>query len=159
VRTAAFDKQAIIDAANAAIKVLQTDLDDHSIRTKAYIAKHREDWLKVNRPALREARDKLTAALKTGKVIRASDVRPTGKRLDDLFYSNPADYMLDHQVRKPNYGSRKEIQATIDSYRGVVNLLEAFSGDSISFNQLSVMGIKRVAALFEAAAKNREQSA
>lgn len=159
MRTAAFDKKAIIDAANDAITVLQADLDDHSTRIKAYITKHRDDWLKNSRPALRQARDKLTAALKTGKVIRASDVRPTGKRLDDLFYYTPADYMLDHNVRKPNNGSRKEIQALIDSYRGVVNLLEAFSGDSISFNQLSAMGIKRVAALFESAAKNREQSA
>lgn len=146
--TTTFSRQALLDAAKTAVANMESELVDYDERVEEYKAKHQEKWLLNERNQLQVARNLLTKALQTGRVIK-SDALPDITR---LLYREPSSFEIGKGVGYLRNDYKKQFTHRLDAYRGVVRLLEAADGDTLSINQLKTMGLNKLGDLFRVAA-------
>jgi len=146
--TTTFTRQALLDAAKSAVANMEAELAEYDRRVEEYKAKHAERWLQRERHQLKTARTLLTKALSTGKVVKADSL----PNITRLLYQEPSSYDIGKEVGYLRQDYKKQFMARLDAYRGVVKLLEATDGDTLSINQLKTMGLNKLGDLFRIAA-------
>ncbi|NOR03650.1 hypothetical protein HGK72_26730 [Mycolicibacterium fortuitum] len=137
------------------VKVAKTALTAHDKAQVEYLAerenlqaRHAADW---NRQRLINFRDWLTKKLKTGGPVEAPGYDVTdGANLTGLFYSPMSDYQLDRGQKRPK-GLLTAAEAI--EIRALLKVLEAASGDTVSVNELKLLGLKNLQPVFTAAAQ------
>jgi len=113
---------------------------------------HRLNHIRTHTANQRKLRDFLTKSLKSGGVVELADVRAiaAGRELDRLFYSPPREYVIKENVTNPTgYLSPAECAET----RALVKVLSAATGETISANELKLLGLKNLVPIFTAAAQ------
>lgn len=146
-----FDKAALINAAEAALKAHERADGEYQ---KA-VAKYRRD----NSPASKHAnivalRDALSAFIKTKRAPTAADVKvfreAAGTSDIGNLYDKPVDdYQVRNNVSKPTGWLSNERRT---SWAGLITMLKAHTGDSVTANQLKLFGYSNLEPLFRAAA-------
>jgi len=145
-----FTKKSLINAAEKAIKNREGEINEWQKKIDTFRVEHARTWNDKNRERLVTLRNVLTRELKlTGPVTMAAinkDVPNVGY-LSDLFYFGPGDYELNQKAgHKPN-------ESVIATYQGLIELMQAHTGDTISANQLKVLGYTNLTALFNDAVR------
>ena len=137
----------LIEVANRAIDNEQALLDKYAARVEAYKKLHLQQWMTNTKPRLAAARTKITDALKTGQPVTVDRVGDLNK----LLYSEPDDYVIRQAVRGPSEEVRRRTQNHISELKATVAALRAQTGETISINQLRLIGVPKINDLFLAA--------
>lgn len=147
-----FDKVALIDAAEAALKV-------HAAADREYqkaVAKYRRDTAPPSqRDNIVALRDALSAFIKTKRTPTAADVKEFRAAahtsdIGNLYDREVDDYQVRNNVSKPAGWLSNERRT---SWAGLVAMLQAHTGDSVTANQLKLFGYTSLEPLFRAAAQ------
>jgi len=142
-----FTTESLIDAAKAAIKNNEAELAEWERKREKFLIEHAAVWNEKQRPQVKALRSALTDMLKSSKPIHLADVRRAAG-LHDLelpFYTPPSDHHISAAIgQKPTPNN--------DMLRGLIGLMEAHTGDTISANQLKLLGYDKLQWLFQAAA-------
>ncbi|WP_457066747.1 hypothetical protein [Mycobacteroides abscessus] len=143
-----FTKKSLIAAAENAIKnhnaaVLRWERD-----REKYLADHQAAWIETNLSKVKTLRTALTDLLKPGKIITLKQVRSianSGNDIEYLFYTAPTDSKINSDVGfKPTSNM---------AHQGLVDLLKAHTGETITANQLKILGYDDLAGLFRDAVR------
>lgn len=147
-----FKTEALISAAKEA-------LAGHDRADKLYQAEcdaYRRDKIsdQDKLPQLRALRDELSAFLKTKRQPTRGDAqrfrRAAGEDyLSSLYTQGLSDIDVRNNVSKPAGWLNAN---TVASYQGLIKLLEAHTEDTITSNQLKLLGYDRLESLFRLAA-------
>jgi hypothetical protein len=137
------------------VKVAKSALAAHDKAQVAYVAereeiktKHAAEW---NRQRLVNFRDWLTKQIKSGAPVQSPGHDVTGGgNLTSLFYSPPSDWQLDREHKKPQ-GLLTPAEST--EIRALLKVLESATGDTVSVNELKLLGLKNLQPVFTAAAQ------
>lgn len=137
------------------VKVAKSAIEAHDKARVAYLAErenlraqHAAEW---NRDLLVRFRDWLTKQLKTSGPIESPDYDVTGGvGVRDLFYKPIRDYELDRQQVRPK-GLLTPAEAV--EIGALLKVLEAATGDTVSVNELKLLGLKNLQPVFTAAAQ------
>lgn len=141
------------------IKVAESALDEHAkakVKFQAacdkYRASHAANRTQPTRDRARQLRDALTKALKAPGPVTAQMVKRATdgtSYTSDLFYIPPNDRTVEQNVNMPP-GLLKP--AELVETRALVTVLKAATGDTISVNELKLLGLKNLEPVFTAAA-------
>lgn len=145
-----FTKKSLITAAEKAIKNRQHEILAWQKRVNDVQAEHARAWNESNRDRLVALRNTITRELKTSGPITIDAVRkdfPKVHYLSELFYCGPSDYELKDKV------GRRPDESDIEKYRGLIDLMKAHTGETISANQLKVLGYTKLTELFNDAVR------
>ena len=144
-----FNRAALVKAANAAL----TNHDKaQATRTKAvrdYRDNHRGEW---SPEKMGELRDWLTKQLrKAGNAPTKYDARKAMgvSDVEYVFYSKPEDYDIRKAVAVP---AGLLSPAQVNETRALLEVLKAATGDVVSANELKLLGLTKLAHVFQAAA-------
>jgi hypothetical protein len=139
------------------IKVAETALAEHTKAEKAYAALV-EHW-KAERAArhvadyhdaLKLLRDQLTIALRTRSAltrVAARHLAGVGD-IEYMFYVEPNDYDIKNGVKAPQ---GRLTPAELIETRALIKVLKAAVGDTVSANELKLLGLKNLQPVFAAA--------
>ncbi|QDH91834.1 hypothetical protein SEA_PHRAPPUCCINO_159 [Mycobacterium phage Phrappuccino] len=136
-------------------KVVQRAIDSHAEALRDYNRQadqhrraHRRQWLADHAAQVKAHRDYLTRCLRNGTAPTSAGVRTaTGMSAADLVYDEVGDYVIRRLFGNPPVLPTAE-------YQGLVELLKAHTGETISANQLHALGFRtsRLQQLFRDAA-------
>ncbi|KAB7761790.1 hypothetical protein [Mycolicibacterium mucogenicum] len=148
-----FNRTQLITVANRALREHEKAKAD---RTKA-VAKYRTEHATKDADRTRanavRLRDGLTKLLRKSGPIHMDDVRDAngGSRyLDaDRFYTEPGEYLIKENV---TVKSGLLTPAQVIETRSLLQVLGAATGDTISANELKLLGLKNLGPVFAAAA-------
>lgn len=143
--TITFKTEALIAAAQKAIDNHADDLMVYEARKNSLLAEHRAAWVAERREGVVRLRDALTKALKSAGPIEISAIRKAandGNDIEHLFYTAPGSYEINNAI-----GNKPEAYG-IKSYAGLIELLKAHTGETITANQLKVLGYDKLTGLF-----------
>lgn len=112
-------------------------------RRHAHRVEHRLHTVKL--------RDLLTAALKSNRGLERNAVRDIIgiSDVDNLFYQEPSSYEIERNVPK---ATGVLSPAEVIEIRALQAVLESAEGDTITANELKLLGLKNLAPVFIAAA-------
>ena len=147
-----FTTQSLITAAETAVK-------NHGIADRQYQADKAKFVKKYQaehdvRPNLRRLRDELTAFLKTNKYPTKDDAARFRKAagvnyIDHLYQRNqPSNSELRDNVSAP---AGLLTDTRLANYRALIDLLKGHTGETITANQLKLVGFADIQGLFLAA--------
>ncbi|CPU00360.1 Uncharacterised protein [Mycobacteroides abscessus] len=139
-----FTTKTLITAAEKAIKNHNTALARWEQDRDDYLRAHQQAWIKTSLPRVRELRTTLTEMLKPGKAITLKQIRDAanaGNDIEGLFYNPPSEARIKGEI-----GSKPSLN--IDHYRGLIDLLKAHTGQTISASQLKMVGYDSLTELF-----------
>lgn len=145
-----FNRTLLIKVAQEALTQHERVETEHQQAVAAYQAKHAERYAETSRARARELRDALTKALKSPGPIHSKTVsHVTGSRYTDNFYNEPSDYDIKKHVEAPKgLLNPSEIAET----RALVQVLQSATGDTVSANELKLLGLTKLQPVFVAAA-------
>ncbi|AKU45253.1 hypothetical protein GODINES_54 [Mycobacterium phage Godines] len=146
-----FDKKALIKAANAALDVHDKANVEYRRRCAAYIAENTAPSKRDNIVALRDA---LSAFIKTKRTPTLEDTKRFRAAAGSDYLSELRDREVsENEVRNNVPRPEGWLNATtVGSYRGLVAMLNAHTGDTVTANQLKLFGYTNLEGLFRAAA-------
>lgn len=144
-----FDRLHLIKHAKAALAEDAKAVKAHHQEIETFKRHHCRDQNNV--AGQRKLRDYLTAQLRKNAVITRADVRKAMGVSDTelLFYTPPGDYEIRKGVDRPvgllTGPQRTEINA-------MLKVLEAAKGETITANEMKLLGFKNLYPMFAAAA-------
>ena len=149
-----FKVDALIDAADAAVK---SGTAAEATYQKA-IAEYRKQKIAESDviPNIRALRDELSAFLKTKRAPVYADAQRFKKAarsdyISHLYTSDVSDSDVRNNVPRPQGWMPS---GTLDSYRGLIQMLKANTEPTITANQLKLFGYDKLEPLFRQAALN-----
>lgn len=145
-----FTKKSLVDAADKAIKKRQHEVAEWQKKIDAVRSERAREWNDTRRDRIVALRNTLTRELKSSGPIMIGAIRkdfPNVHYLSDLFYCGPSDHELKEKV------GRRPDESEVEKYLGLIDLMKAHTGDTISANQLKVLGYTNLTALFNAAVR------
>ncbi|SKT21324.1 hypothetical protein [Mycobacteroides abscessus] len=145
-----FTKKSLITAAEKAIKNRQHEILAWQKRVDNVRAEHARTWNEKGRDRIVALRNAITRELKSSGPVTIGAIRkdlPNIHSLSDLFYCGPSDYELKEKV------GRRPDESDVEKYRGLIDLMKAHTGDTISANQLKLLGYTKLTELFNAAVR------
>lgn len=146
-----FSKVALIDAAEAALKAHAKADTEY----QAAVAKYRRDNSPPSQlPKVVALRDALSKFIKSGRTPTAADVKVFREAagtsdIGNLYDRQVDDYQVRNNVSKPA-GWLSNKRRT--SWAGLIKMLQAHTGDTVTANQLKLFGYTHLEPLFRAAA-------
>lgn len=151
--TLTFSSQAIRDAARRAIDNHERVVVEYNRRVDEFKVKRRADWIAEQTPRMKELRNHLTAAFRTSGIVTGADVADilgVDRRVEigTAFYDEPSAWEINNAVETPDH-----YRASVDGYPGLIDLLDAHEGDTITDRQLISLGYKHLTELFRDAVK------
>ena len=159
----AIDKKALIEALNDAVTAIDQSLDEWDQKRKLVYDRRVSAWREKSLPRVRALRDELTRQLKHGNVIAKATIRKAAGTLDldELFYDPPGDHAVKRETGSPDLGSYEALIGAKAEYQGLVRLLGAVEGDTVSVNQIAGLGfrVKDLQQVFMAAVQKRDADA
>lgn len=125
----------------------------------ATVAKYKRDYAIAHaleyRDRIRKLRDFLSTNIRKGGVIYREDARKAAGGINDieyLFYrGDPESYEINKNVTAPKGWLAP---AQLIETRALIAVLEAAEGDTITANELKLLGLKNLAPIFTAAAQD-----
>ena len=136
------------------IRVTETALSEHDRAATAYntdVERYKADHAaEFDIARLRRFRDWLTRHLNNGGPVSRPGYDIVGHNdLCSMFYSPPSDYVITKKVTRPQglLSPSEIIEA-----RALLQVLQAAEGDTVSVNELRLLGMKNLQPVFTAAA-------
>lgn len=145
-----FDRSHLLRVAKKALAEHDKAGVRHAAAVEKYKASHAVKRTKLTREYATTLRDALTQALKThGPVCSQTAIDALGSNhLRDRLYDEPSTYDINQNVIMPK-GLLKA--AEVAETRALIAVLEAATGDTISVNELKLLGLKNLQPVFIAA--------
>ena len=145
-----FNRLQLVKVAEAALTAHDKAQAEYTKACDQYRADHAAEWGGIER--IRELRDALTARLKKPGPVSRAEVRKllAVSDIENVFYVPVDDYTVKRKVTAPaKYLSPSEVIET----RALLQVLKSATGDTVSANELKLLGLKNLAAVFTAAAQ------
>ncbi|AGT12790.1 hypothetical protein PHELEMICH_53 [Mycobacterium phage Phelemich] len=141
-----FKTQALIDAAESVIALHDEAVAEWERKTAAHQARHRDLWWENNRERVTALRNYLTRSLK-------NDTPPTNKEANRLMATTSGYVQFFVPTGEPS-GDKPDgyYVKNLGDLPGLVAMLQAHTGDTISANELKLVGYDRLTQLFQLAA-------
>jgi hypothetical protein len=147
-----FNRTLLVKVAKQALAEHEQVVKDYDTAVADYVREHAARHAEPTRAKAVELRNALTKALKSsGPVHTKTITRVTGSRYPDSFYNPPGDYDIKQRVSVPK-GLLKP--AEVAETRALVQVLQAATGDTVSANELKLLGLKNLQPVFVAAAQS-----
>lgn len=149
-----FKRTQLITVARTALREHERLITEHQQAIAAYKAKSAERNTENTRARAHELRNAITKALRKGGPVYAKDLMPALGGSDYLgrhFYISPRDSDIRSYVPMPS-GMLKP--AEVDETRALIQVLQAATGDTISVNELKLLGLKNLQPVFIAAGRS-----
>lgn len=146
-----FNRAQLIEVATAAIVAHDAAKADYTAAVDKFNADHLTEWKAKNN--LRRLRDYLSAQIKKGSaptIYEARQAVSDGGDLEKLFYREPDTYQIRDGVQKPK---GLLTPAEVVEIGALLKVLGAATGDTVSANELKLLGLKNLAPVFTAAAQ------
>lgn len=147
-----FNRAQLIKVAEQALAKHQKAAQLRAVDITKYRRAHATEHGPASRERALRLRDGLTKALKRIGPVTRKDVRALlgdHYRIDDLFYSEPSDYDVRNHVDRPD-GLLTPAEATETG--ALLQVLKAATGDTVTANELKLLGLKNLQPIFTAAA-------
>lgn len=147
-----FHRAQLIKVAGEAIAAHEKAKAEYAKAVEQFKAEHAARFHDDHREGIKKLRDYLTASIKRGgPVLRreARAVATAGYDLENLFYSGVDDYIVREKVQRPK---GLLTPAELIETGALLKVLEAASGDTVSANELKLLGLKNLGPVFVAAA-------
>lgn len=147
-----FNRPQLITVANKALAEHEKAQRAYRAAYQEFLAKHAEAAIEPTRARATSLRDGLTKALKRGGPITSVEIRKLvdGRyRVDEAFYDPPHDSDVRRQVTKP---TGLLTPAEMVETQTLLKVLHAATGDTVSANELKLLGLKNLQPIFAAAA-------
>ncbi|AEJ95724.1 hypothetical protein SEA_WALELIANO_49 [Mycobacterium phage Waleliano] len=144
-----FNRAALIKAAKTALANHDKAQASYAQAVRDYRDNHRGEWSPQQMGALRDWLSKQLR--KGGAAPTVADARKAVGVTDVeyVFYSPPADYDVRKAVTQPK-ALLSPVQ--INETRALLEVLNAATGDVVSANELKLLGLTKLAHVFQAAA-------
>jgi regulator of protease activity HflC (stomatin/prohibitin superfamily) len=150
--TVTFNRPDLIKVARRALAAHDQAIGDQQAAVVRWKAERAAKHATEHRDSQRRLRDALTVSLRNGKLLTRKEARKAAggvNSLDYLFYDAPGEYETSRDGPKtPAVLTPAEISET----RALITVLEAANGDTITANELKLLGLKNLAPVFIAAA-------
>lgn len=146
-----FNRAQLIEVATAAIGAHNAAKAEYTAALDKFKADHLAAWKAQN--TLRRLRDYLSAQVKKGGVPTIFEARAAvsdGSDLEKLFYREPDTYAIRDGVQKPK---GLLTPAEVIEIGALLKVLGAATGDTVSVNELKLLGLKNLQPVFTAAAQ------
>lgn len=144
-----FNRAALVKTAKTALSNHEKAQADHAKAVRDFRDNHRGEW---SPQKLVELRDWLSKQLrKGGAAPTAGDARKAlgVSDVEYVFYAAPVDYDIRKAVTRPaNLLSPAQVTET----KALLEVLNAATGDVVSANELKLLGLTKLAHVFQAAA-------
>ncbi|AKF14625.1 hypothetical protein AVJ28_gp56 [Mycobacterium phage Baee] len=141
-----FKTQSLIDAAESVIKLHEDAVAEWERQTAAHQAQHRDQWWENNRDRVTALKNYLTRCIK-------NDTPPTSKEAERLMASRSGYVQFFVPTGEPS-GDKPDgyFVRNLGDLAGLVAMLKAHTGETISANELKLVGYDRLTQLFQLAA-------
>lgn len=152
--TITFNRAQLIKVANAALTEHAKAQKSHAAVVEQYKARHAAAKTQATRDRAIALRDGLTRALRKAGPISSRTVRasiPGVYRIDDMFYTAPSDHEIRNNVTAPK---GLLTPAEVSETGALISVLGAATGDTITANELKLLGLKNLQPVFVAAANS-----
>ncbi|QBI96414.1 hypothetical protein SEA_DONNY_56 [Mycobacterium phage Donny] len=141
-----FKTQSLIDAAESVIKLHDEAVAEWKRQTDAHQANHRDQWWEDNRERVTALRNYLTRSLK-------NDTPPTNREANRIMNTSSGYVQFFVPVGEPNGDKPDGYHVrNLGDLVGLVAMLKAHTGETISANELKLVGYDRLTQLFQLAA-------
>lgn len=154
--TITFNRAQLITVAEAALAAHAKAQVDHTAKVAAWKEEQADTHRIKHRAQLVGLRDRLSLALRRNEVLTRAQARTAAGGINDiehLFYTPPVIYDVERGVGStPNYLSPAELIET----RSLLSVLVAAEGDTITANDLKLLGFKNLQAVFTAASRDAQ---
>lgn len=148
-----FHRAQLVKVATEAIAAHEKAKAEYADAIGAYKTRHAAAHHETHREGIKKLRDYLTQSLKRGGPIMRSDARQavfgTSTDLENLFYTGVDGYIVERNVTKPK---GLLTPAELIETGALLKVLEAAQGDTVSANELKLLGLKNLGPVFIAAA-------
>jgi hypothetical protein len=144
-----FDRVQLIRVATKALLEHEKQKTIHAVAVRKFLVDHAREHRNTVRA--RRLRDYLTVELRKGGNIQkpGSDIL-SGGNLESVFYTPPPSWTIDKAVKAPKgLLSGSELVET----RALLQVLKAATGETVSANELKLLGLKNLQPVFIAAAQ------
>lgn len=142
-----FNRAQLIKVAEAALAAHTKAQRDYEKACETYRVKHAE---RHSNDGVRRLRDYLTAALRRGGPVTRVEAREAvgATDIERVFYDPVADYVVTRNVEAP---PKLLTAAQAIETKALLEVLRAATGDTVSVNELKLLGLKNLAPVFTAA--------
>ena len=151
-----FKRTHLITVTNKALAEHEKAQAEYRKACEAYRVEHAKKAIAKTHQTAKALRDALTKALKRQGPIDAKEItRAVGRessyytRVDELFYTPPPIHHVQSNVDKPR-GLLTQAQAS--EARALLKVLLAATGETVSANELKLLGLRNLTPIFAAAA-------
>lgn len=146
-----FNRQQLIKTAKQALAEHEKVQVRHHADRQKWLRDHADKATESTRNNARALRDALTKLLKSSGPIKAKDVyRLTdNSNIADRLYKTPESWFVDRNVEKPD---ALLTPAQVVETNSLLKVLEAATGDTVTANELKLLGLKNLGPVFAAAA-------
>lgn len=148
-----FNRTQLIKVAESALAAHDNAGKAHEAEIAKFKADHAEKQTTLTRERATILRDGLTKLLKRSGPIRFDDLRELNggdRYLGDRFYKDPDRYELRNEVTSPE-GLLTPAEAV--ETKALLQVLKSATGDVVTANELKLLGLKNLAPVFTAAAR------
>lgn len=150
-----FKRTQLITVANTALREHERVTKDYERKVTAFKDTHEEKYVLSTRRRAEELRTLITKTLrKPGRPVYARDLTPALSGSDYLsrhFYVPLRDSEIRNHVPPPEGGLKP---AEVAETKALIQVLQAATGDTISVNELKLLGLKNLQPVFIAAGRS-----
>lgn len=149
-----FNRAQLIKVTTQALAAHEKAAGQRAKQVEEFKRKHAKNATVPTQTKARLLRDALTKAIKSpASPVRLDDLRSVigSSDLRDLFYREPDDYSIKRELEGVPTGLMSP--AEVVESRALLKVLNAADGDTVSVNELKLLGLKNLGPVFTAAAK------
>jgi hypothetical protein len=150
-----FNRAELIKVAEAALKEHVGAQEAYQNRRAQFRKRHEADAVERTRENARDLRDTLSKALRRGGVVTYKEVRTAmgDDYIRNVFYMPPDDYVVTREMETEGLPKGRLNPAEVTETQALLKVLKAAEGDTVSANELKLLGLKNLGPIFIAAAK------
>ncbi|ACF05054.1 hypothetical protein Nigel_51 [Mycobacterium phage Nigel] len=144
-----FNRTALIKAAKTALANHEKAGAAYTAEVKAFRDNHRADWSPQQMGALRDWLSKQLRKTATAPTVYDARKALGVSDVEHVFYAAPQDYDVRKAVTMPK-ALLSPVQ--VNETKALLEVLNAATGDVVSANELKLLGLTKLAHVFQAAA-------
>lgn len=146
-----FNRAQLIKVTTDALAAHEKAVAERAKQVEKYRSEHALAAIRDTHLHARSLRDALTKALKSHKPVTRAELQKAlgGSDIRDRFYTAPGDYEVNRELDGVPTGLLKP--AEVIESRALLKVLTAAEGDTVSVNELKLLGLKNLQPVFTAA--------
>lgn len=150
-----FNRVQLIAVTNRALRAHDEAKKSYQKQVDAFLHEHALDGIRTSHRVGLRMRNELTRQLRGHKPITHESIEKllNGANLRGAFYTPPDSYAIKREMEKQGLPTGYMSPAEITEAKALLAVLNAAAGDTISANELKLLGLKNLAPVFTAAAR------